>query len=81
MRILISLSNWYKLDPDRDSHGSEDPRGTLLGLMVNMQVVGGAICLPIALYAADKFGRQYRIFRGSIIIILGALLQGCAQKG
>ncbi|EWZ28063.1 hypothetical protein FOZG_18228 [Fusarium oxysporum Fo47] len=49
--------------------------------MVNMQVVGDAICLPIAPYAADKFGRQYLIFRGSIIIILGALLQGCAQKG
>ncbi|KAM6507170.1 hypothetical protein FALCPG4_018552 [Fusarium falciforme] len=58
----------------------DHPRGALLGLMVNMQVVGGAVSLPLAPYAADKFGRRHPIFGGSIIIILGALLQGCAQN-
>ncbi|SCO90265.1 related to hexose transporter protein [Fusarium oxysporum] len=56
------------------------PRGALLGLMVNMQVVGGAVSLPFAPFAADKLGRRHPIFGGSIVIILGALLQGCAQS-
>jgi MFS family permease len=58
----------------------DHPRGALLGLMVNMQVIGGAVSLPFAPYAADKYGRRHPIFGGSIIIILGGLLQGCAQN-
>jgi MFS family permease len=58
----------------------DHPRGALLGLMVNMQVIGGAVSLPFAPYAADKYGRRHPIFGGSIIIILGGLLQGCAQS-
>jgi hypothetical protein len=54
------------------------PRGALLGLMVNMQVIGGAVSLPFAPYTADKYSRWHPIFRGSIIIILGGLLQGYA---
>ncbi|RKK84941.1 hypothetical protein BFJ71_g14338 [Fusarium oxysporum] len=57
----------------------DHPRGALLGLMVNMQVIGGAVSLPLAPYAADKYGQRHPIFGGSIII-LGALLQGCAQN-
>ncbi|KAH6879892.1 general substrate transporter [Thelonectria olida] len=58
----------------------DHPRGALLGLMVNMQVIGGAVSLPLAPFAADKFGRRHPIFGGSVIIILGGLLQGCAQN-
>jgi MFS family permease len=48
--------------------------------MVNMQVIGGVVSLPLAPYAADKFGRRHPIFLGSIIIIGGAVLQGCAAN-
>lgn len=48
--------------------------------MVNMQVIGGAVSLPIAPYVADKYGRRHPIFAGSIVIIGAAILQGCAQN-
>lgn len=48
--------------------------------MVNMQVIGGVVSLPLAPFAADKYGRRHPIFFGSIIIIGGALLQGCASN-
>ena len=50
----------------------------MLGLMVNMQVIGGAVSLPLAPYVADKYGRRIAIFIGSIIIIGAALIQGLA---
>ncbi|KAI8663284.1 MFS domain-containing protein [Fusarium keratoplasticum] len=56
------------------------PRGSMLGLMVNMQVIGGVFSLPVAPWMADKYGRRHPIFLGSIIIIVGAVLQGCASK-
>jgi hypothetical protein len=56
------------------------PCGALLGLMVNMQVIGGTVSLPFAPYVADKYGRRHPISGGSIIIVLGGLLQGCAQS-
>ncbi|KAF4212261.1 hypothetical protein CNMCM8980_003816 [Aspergillus fumigatiaffinis] len=56
------------------------PSGSILSLMVNMQVIGGVVSLPLAPFAADKFGRRHPILLGSIIIIGGALLQGCAQN-
>jgi MFS family permease len=46
--------------------------------MVNMQVIGGAVSLPLAPYVADKYGRRIAIFIGSIIIIGAALIQGLA---
>jgi MFS family permease len=48
--------------------------------MVNMQVIGGVVSLPLAPFAADKYGRRHPIFLGAMIIILGALVQGCAKN-
>ncbi|OAL52923.1 general substrate transporter [Pyrenochaeta sp. DS3sAY3a] len=56
------------------------PRGGLLGLMVNMQVIGGAVSLPLAPWAADRFGRRLPLFVGAIIIVLGAIVQGAAHN-
>ncbi|KAL0944840.1 hexose transporter protein (Lactose permease) [Colletotrichum truncatum] len=58
----------------------EHPSGATLGLLVNMQVIGGVVSLPLAPYAADKFGRRHPICLGSLIIIIGAVVQGCAQN-
>lgn len=52
----------------------------MLGLMVNMQTIGGVISLPLAPFAADKFGRRHPLFGGAVVIIIGALIQGCAQN-
>ncbi|CAG7919678.1 unnamed protein product [Penicillium olsonii] len=56
------------------------PSGGMLGLMVNMQTIGGIIALPIAPFVADRFGRRIPIFIGSMIIIAAAILQGTAKN-
>ncbi|UPK92813.1 hypothetical protein LCI18_003748 [Fusarium solani-melongenae] len=56
------------------------PRRSRLGLMANMQVIGGVVSLPIAPWMADKYGRRHPIFLGSIIIIVGAVIQGLASN-
>lgn len=48
--------------------------------MVNMQMIGGVVSLPLAPFAADRYGRRPPIFLASIIIIVGAALQGGAQN-
>lgn len=48
--------------------------------MVNMQMIGGVISLPLAPFTADKYGRRHPMFLGSLTIILGALIQGCARN-
>ncbi|KAH8652970.1 general substrate transporter [Ilyonectria robusta] len=65
------------------SHWQEDfnhPSGSLLGVLVNMQTIGGVISLPLAPWMADKYGRRPPILLGSSIIILGAAVQGGAQN-
>jgi MFS family permease len=52
----------------------------MLGLMVNMQTIGGVVALPIAPFVADRFGRRIPIFTGSMIIIGAAILQGLASN-
>ncbi|KAM0271132.1 hypothetical protein ACHAQH_009181 [Verticillium albo-atrum] len=65
------------------THWQDDfnhPSGSLLGLLVNMQVIGGVVSLPLAPFIADKYGRRPPILLGSIIIITGAAVQGGAQN-
>ncbi|KAL5597197.1 hypothetical protein FOBRF1_010990 [Fusarium oxysporum] len=56
------------------------PSGGILGLLVNIQTIGGVVALPIAPWMADKYGRRHPIFLGSCIIIGAAILQGCATN-
>ncbi|EXM19993.1 Sugar/inositol transporter [Fusarium oxysporum f. sp. vasinfectum] len=56
------------------------PSGGILGLLVNIQTIGGVVALPVAPWMADKYGRRHPIFLGSCIIIGAAILQGCATN-
>ncbi|CAH0057188.1 unnamed protein product [Clonostachys solani] len=58
----------------------EHPSGSLLGLLVNMQMIGGVVSLPLAPFAADTYGRRPPILLASIIIITGATIQAAAQN-
>ncbi|KAK2808090.1 hypothetical protein FQN50_005008 [Emmonsiellopsis sp. PD_5] len=58
----------------------DHPRGGILGLLANMQTIGGVTTLPLAPFAADKYGRRHPLFFGAVIIILGAIVQGCAKN-
>lgn len=52
-----------------------NPRGSQLGLMSAIMSLGSICSTPIAPWVADRFGRRWGITVGSIIMIIGAILQ------
>lgn len=56
------------------------PRGAQLGLMSAIMSLGSVCSTPIAPWVADRFGRRWGITVGSIIMIIGAILQCESQN-
>lgn len=67
MNSLQTVSYWD------DFFGN--PRGASLGLMSAIMSLGSICSTPIAPWVADRFGRRWGITVGSLIMILGAILQ------
>ena len=55
-----------------------DPRSALLGLVVAAFAIGGFIASPFVPLVADKLGRRYSMLFGSMVSIIGGILQGSA---
>lgn len=51
------------------------PRGAKLGLMSAIMSLGSICSTPIAPWVADRFGRRWGITTGSVIMIVGAIMQ------
>ncbi|KAK9360727.1 general substrate transporter [Lipomyces starkeyi] len=51
------------------------PRGQLLGILSAIMPLGSICSTPLAPLLADKFGRRWGITVGSIVIIVGAIVQ------
>lgn len=56
------------------------PRSTLLGLMSSMYSLGAIISLPLVPVITDGLGRRRAIVFGSVIMIIGAIIQTCARN-
>ena len=56
-----------------------NPNSTILGLMSSLYSLGSIASLPFVPLVADRFGRRMSIIVGSIIMIIGAILQMAAQ--
>jgi MFS family permease len=56
------------------------PRGAQLGLMSAIMSLGSVCSTPIAPWVADRYGRRWGITTGSIIMIIGAILQCESQN-
>ncbi|KAJ4264254.1 hypothetical protein NW762_005448 [Fusarium torreyae] len=64
-------------------HWNEDlghPTGSTLGLVANIQLIGGVVALPVSPIIADRFGRRMGILVGSLFIIGGAIMQGAGPS-
>lgn len=72
MNGLQSLTQWS------DYFGN--PTGVRLGTMVNGVMFGTVISLLVASWLAEKLGRRWPIFIGSITILIGTILQAAAQN-
>jgi len=57
-----------------------NPQGSLKGIIAAAYSLGAILSLPFIPIVNDKFGRRWSIFGGSLIMCLGAILQGFAQN-
>lgn len=53
----------------------------LLGFVNSSYQLGSIFGVPLAPWFANRYGRRWSIMLGSLIMVVGALLQGFAQHG
>ncbi|KAL7941114.1 general substrate transporter [Trichoderma barbatum] len=56
-----------------------DPQGSLKGIIAAAYSLGAILSLPFIPMVNDRFGRRWSIAGGSVIMIIGALVQGFSQ--
>ncbi|KAI0542793.1 guanine deaminase [Xylaria digitata] len=54
----------------------DDPQGPIKGIIAASYSLGAILSLPFVGIVNDKFGRRWSIFGGSVIMVIGALIQG-----
>ncbi|KJY01069.1 mfs sugar transporter like protein [Zymoseptoria brevis] len=59
--------------------GKPDIRPAILGFISSCYQLGSILAVPVAPWFNQKFGRRASIMAGSLIMVVGALLQGFAQ--
>ncbi|EGS20242.1 uncharacterized protein CTHT_0047580 [Thermochaetoides thermophila DSM 1495] len=53
-----------------------NPKGALKGIIAAAYSLGAILSLPLIPIVNDKFGRRWSIFGGSVIMVIGAIIQG-----
>ena len=56
-----------------------NPNSTILGLISSLYSLGSIASLPFVPFVSDRFGRRIAILFGSVVMIIGAVLQMAAQ--
>ncbi|EPQ58905.1 general substrate transporter [Gloeophyllum trabeum ATCC 11539] len=56
------------------------PRSTMLGIMTALYSLGGVCALPFVAPISDTLGRRRSIVFGSVLMVIGALLQASSQN-
>jgi len=72
MNGMQALSYW------KDYFGN--PKGGQLGLLVACYNLGAITSIPFVSLVSDHFGRRKSIIFGSIIMCIGAIMQGLSQN-
>ena len=57
------------------------PTGGYKGILASALPLGAVIGLPLIPIVNDTLGRRWCVMTGSIIMIIGSLIQGFAQNG
>jgi MFS family permease len=71
---VADFGDGYK---DADGEASIEPK--IIGFMSSCYQLGSILAVPVAPWLSQKYGRRMSIFVGSVIMVVGALLQGFAQ--
>ena len=53
----------------------------MLGFVNSCYQLGSIFAVPIAPWVAHRYGRRWSIMIGSLIMVVGAILQGFSQHG
>lgn len=69
---LQSMSQWQNF--------FDSPSGSRLGSLSNGVIFGQILAFPIAPWLCDHTGRRFPIFSGSLLLVIGAILQCAAQN-
>lgn len=64
-----------------DANGKPVPSAPILGFIASCYPLGSVFGVPIAPWFNQRFGRRWSVMGGSLIMIVGALLQGFSQNG
>ncbi|KAF3935020.1 hypothetical protein ABW20_dc0103466 [Dactylellina cionopaga] len=56
------------------------PRGSKLGILSASYSLGAMLGLPFIPFISNRWGRRWTIVTGSVIMIIGAILQGASQN-
>ncbi|KAK6458509.1 general substrate transporter [Scheffersomyces xylosifermentans] len=72
MNSLQSLPSWQQY--------FNHPSGSILSTMSNGIAIGTLITIPVAWWLCDYFGRRKTVILGCAVVILGAIIQGCAKN-
>lgn len=59
----------------------DNPQGSLKGIIGAAYSLGAILSLPFIPWVDNRVGRRGSIMVGSIIMIIGALIQGFSQNG
>jgi MFS family permease len=66
------------IDPNTNKPGISPG---LLGFISSCYQLGSILAVPIAPWLNQTYGRRWSVFIGSVIMVIGAILQGFAQHG
>ncbi|OZJ03972.1 hypothetical protein BZG36_03256 [Bifiguratus adelaidae] len=56
------------------------PTGASLGALANGYIFGEILAWPFISWVCDSMGRRFPIFLGSVLLVIGAILQAAAQN-
>ncbi|KAK5723854.1 hypothetical protein LTR17_013868 [Elasticomyces elasticus] len=65
----------------KDEKGKWAVEASLLGIISSSYQLGSIIAVPIAPWFNNRFGRRWSILVGSVVMMIGALIQGFSQHG
>jgi len=71
---MIDFSNGYK---DKDGKPALSP--PMLGFVSSCYQLGSILGVPVAPYFNQRFGRRANVMAGSILMVVGAIIQGFSQ--
>lgn len=74
-----AMMNGIQTVPNWDAFFNK-PSSARLGFMIASYALGGILVMPIVPFVGDRWGRRISIIFGSLVMVVGAIIQAAAQN-